>query len=263
MADATTSDLAASYSAAAPAPKANMGQPVPRYDARAKVTGSALYASDVALPDVAYAFLVSSAIAKGRIRSFDLREARALPGVLDILTHETIGDAIRPVKFFTEGGPASNSVVPLGSPEIAYGGQTVAVVLANSYEVARDAAHRVVVDYEIDRPSATFASPGVVDQDLATQNKKHDDPKVGDFAVPTRRRPSRSTSPIRPRRSTTTRSSSSPPSAPGTARSSPSTSRARTSTASRTASPPNSGSNRAGSASSARSSEAPSARKVR
>ena len=165
----------------APAPKTNMGEPVPRYDARAKVTGSALYASDVALPDVAHAYLVTSAIAKGRIKSFDLREARALPGVLDILTHETIGDAIRPVKFFTEGGPASNSVLPLGSPEIAYGGQTIAVVLANSYEVARDAAHRVVVDYEIDRPSATFASPGAVDQELAAQNKKHDDPKVGDF----------------------------------------------------------------------------------
>ena len=168
---------------ATPAPPAGMGQPIPRYDARAKVTGGALYASDVALPDVAHAYLVTSAIAKGRIRSFDLREARALPGVLDILTHETIGDAIRPVKFFTEGGPASNSVVPLGSPEIAYAGQTIAVVLANSYEAARDAAHRVVVDYAVETPSATFGSPGVVDQDLATQNKRHDDPKVGDFAA--------------------------------------------------------------------------------
>ena len=166
-----------------PAPPAGMGQPVPRYDARAKVTGSAVYASDVALPDVAYAYLVTSAIAKGRIRSFDLREARALPGVLDVLTHETIGGAIRPVKFFTEGGPASNSVVPLGSAEIAYAGQTIAVVLADSYEVARDAAHRVVVDYAVDPPSATFGSPGAVAQDLAAQNKRHDDPKVGDFAA--------------------------------------------------------------------------------
>jgi len=168
---------------AAPAPKANMGQPVPRVDARAKVTGSAMYASDFALPDVAYAYLVSSSIAKGRIRSFDLKQARALPGVLDILTHETIGDAIKPVKFFTNGGPASNSVLPLGSPEIAYAGQTIAVVLANSYEVARDAAHRIVVDYATDEPAATFGSSGAVDQELATQNKKHDDPKVGDFAA--------------------------------------------------------------------------------
>ena len=177
MADATT------IPAATPASPAGMGQPVPRYDARAKVTGGAVYASDVALPDVAYAFLVTSAIARGRITSFDLREARALPGVLDILTHETIGDAIRHVKFFTEGGPASNSVVPLGSPEIAYAGQTIAVVLANSYEVARDAAQRVAVDYAVEAPSATFGSPGAVDQDLATQNKRHHDPEVGDFAA--------------------------------------------------------------------------------
>jgi xanthine dehydrogenase YagR molybdenum-binding subunit len=167
---------------ATPAPKANMGQPVPRVDARAKVTGSAMYASDFALPDVAYAFLVISSIAKGRIKSFDLKQARALPGVLDILTHETIGDAIKPVKFFTDGGPASNSVVPLGSPEVAYAGQPIAVVLANTYEVARDAAHRIVVDYAMDDPAATFGSPRAVDQELATQNKKHEDPKVGDFA---------------------------------------------------------------------------------
>ncbi len=99
---------------AAPAPKANMGQPVPRYDARAKVTGSAMYASDVALPDIAYAYLLSSGIARGRVKSFDLREARALPGVLDVLTHETMTDTRKPIKFFTDGGPASNTVVPLG-----------------------------------------------------------------------------------------------------------------------------------------------------
>ena len=158
-----------------------IGQPMPRYDSRQKVTGQALYASDVGLPDVAYAYLVSSSIAKGRIKAFDLREARALPGVIDILTHETIGDDISHIKFFTEGGPASNTVVPLGSAEIAYAGQTIAMVLANSYEAARDAAHRVAVDYEIETPSATFDSPGVSHQDLASQNKKHDDPKVGAF----------------------------------------------------------------------------------
>ena len=125
---------------AAPTPVGNMGQPIPRYDARAKVTGKALYAADVALPDVAYAYLLSSRIAKGRIKSFDLQTARALPGVIDILTHESIAGDIRKVKYSTEGGPASNSVVPLSSAEIAYAGQTIAVVLAEAYEVAQDAA---------------------------------------------------------------------------------------------------------------------------
>jgi xanthine dehydrogenase YagR molybdenum-binding subunit len=168
---------------AAPAPIGNMGQPIPRYDARAKVTGKAVYAADAALPDVAFACLLSSRIAKGRIKAFDLRAARALPGVLDILTYENIRDDIRKVKFFTEGGPASNSVVPLGSAEIAYAGQTIAMVLAETLEAAQDAAYQIGVEYEEAPSTATFDSKGAVEQELASQNKKHDDPKVGDFAA--------------------------------------------------------------------------------
>ncbi len=167
---------------AAPTPKANMGQPVPRYDGLAKVTGSALYAADFPHLDLAYAYLVSSGIAKGRVKSLDVREVRTLPGVLDILSHENMSDAVAHAKFFSDGGPVSNSVVPLSSPEIAYAGQTIAVVLANSYEAARDAAQRIVVDYDIDPASATFGSKGAIDQVLAEQSKKHEDPKVGDFA---------------------------------------------------------------------------------
>ena len=168
---------------AAPAPIGNMGQPIPRYDARAKVTGKAVYAADAVLPDVAFACLVSSRIAKGRIKAFDLKAARALPGVLDILTYENIGDDIRKVKFFTEGGPASNTVVPLGSAEIAYAGQTIAMVLAETLEAAQDAAYQIGVEYEEAPSTATFNSKGAVEQELAQQNKKHDDPKVGDFAA--------------------------------------------------------------------------------
>ena len=165
------------------APVGNMGQPIPRYDARAKVTGTARYPADMALPDVAYAYLLSSRIAKGRIRSFDLKAARALPGVLDILTYQTIGGDIRKVKYFTEGGPASNSVAPLGSAEIAYAGQTIAVVLAETLEVAQDAASQIGVEYEEQPSAGTFDSKGTLEQELAEQNKKHDDPKVGDFAA--------------------------------------------------------------------------------
>ena len=151
--------------------------PAPRSPARR------VYAADMALPDVAYAYLLSSRIAKGRIKSFDLKAARALPGVLDILTYQTIGGDIRKVKYFTEGGPASNSVVPLGSAEIAYAGQTIAVVLAETLEVAQDAAYQIGVEYEEEPSAGTFDSKGTLEQELAEQNKKHDDPKVGDFAT--------------------------------------------------------------------------------
>ena len=60
-------------STAAPEPKANMGQPVPRYDAVAKVTGRARYAADVPLANPAFAYLVTSAIAKGRVDEFRSR----------------------------------------------------------------------------------------------------------------------------------------------------------------------------------------------
>jgi xanthine dehydrogenase YagR molybdenum-binding subunit len=85
-------------SVAAPAPKANMGEPVPRLDARLKVTGEARYPADVPLNNPAFAVLVTSSIAKGRLTRLDLDAARAVPGVLDILTHETTGD-LKNLKF--------------------------------------------------------------------------------------------------------------------------------------------------------------------
>src|ERR1700688_1319235 len=65
--------------AAAPTPKANMGAPAPRYDARLKVTGEARYPADMPVANPAFAVLVTSSIAKGRIERFDLDDARAVP----------------------------------------------------------------------------------------------------------------------------------------------------------------------------------------
>src|SRR5712691_9450451 len=100
---------------AAPEPKANMGQPVPRYDARLKVTGAARYACDVPVSNPASAILVTSSIAKGRLARLDLAEARAVPGVLDILTQDNTSE-LKSGKF---GGNASTSIDKLG-PEIAH-----------------------------------------------------------------------------------------------------------------------------------------------
>ena len=64
-------------STAAPEPKENMGRPEPRIDGRLKVTGEARYGSDYPVGNSAYAFLVTSAIAKGRIEAMELSEAKA------------------------------------------------------------------------------------------------------------------------------------------------------------------------------------------
>ena len=105
-------------SIAAPEPKANMGQPIPRYDAVAKVTGKAQYASDMPLANPAHAYLATSAIAKGRIDRFDLGEARKVRGVIDIVTHEN-AEKLKEVKFFSDGGYLSTTNQPLKSNEIA------------------------------------------------------------------------------------------------------------------------------------------------
>jgi xanthine dehydrogenase YagR molybdenum-binding subunit len=168
-------------SMAAPDPKANMGQPVPRYDAVAKVTGRAQYAADVPLANPAYAYLVTSSIAKGRIDSFDLGEARQVSGVIDIVTHEN-AEKLRDPKLFSNGGYAATTIQPLKSPEIAQDGQIIAVVLAETFEAAREAAHRVKVTYTAAVPSTTFDSPGTTSAPAKGQLASYkEDPKVGDF----------------------------------------------------------------------------------
>lgn len=167
---------------AAPDPKANMGQPAPRYDAAAKVTGRATYGSDMPLDNPAYAFLVTSAIARGRINSFDLDDARRVRGVIDIVTHEN-APKLKESKLFSNGGYAGTTIQPLKSANIAHDGEIIAVVVAESYEAAREAANRVKVSYSAATPSATFDSPGTTKVAAKGQNAQFkEDPQVGDFA---------------------------------------------------------------------------------
>ena len=169
-------------SMAAPEPKANMGQSVPRYDAVAKVTGRAQYAADVPLANRAYAYLVTSSIAKGRIDRFDLTVAKQVHGVIDIVTHEN-AETLKEPKLFSNGGYASTTIQPLKSPEIAHEGQIVAVVLAETFEAAREAAHLVKVSYTAAVPTATFDSPGTTAARAKGQlSQFKEDPAVGDFA---------------------------------------------------------------------------------
>jgi len=153
---------------AAPEPKANMGRPEPRYDARLKVTGEARFPSDMPVSNAAFAFLVTSSIAKGRIKQLDLTRASAVPGVLDIFTHENTSE-LKPGNF-NQG--ASTSIDKLG-PDIAHDGQIIAMVVADSYEAAREAAFKVKATYTVERPSATFGSAGLKIEDATKVSERH------------------------------------------------------------------------------------------
>lgn len=160
---------------AQPRPLATIGDPVPRYDARLKVTGAAHYPSDVPVANPAYAWLVTSAIAKGRIKALHLDEARAVEGVLDILTQDNTAE-LKPGKF---GAGSSTSIDRLG-PDIFHDGQIIAMVLAETLEAAREAAYKVRADYATQAPSATFGSDGVKVEDASKVSEHKEMAHKGD-----------------------------------------------------------------------------------
>jgi len=157
---------------AAAEPKANMGQPIPRYDAVAKVTGSAEYAADVPLARPAYAYLITSAIAKGRIDAIEMEDAKKIRGVVAIVTHEN-AEKLKDAKLFNDGGHASTTNQPLKSADIAEEGQIIGIVLAETYEAAREAANRVRVSYVSTKPATTLDSPGTTSAPTKGQVSRH------------------------------------------------------------------------------------------
>ncbi|MBV8827262.1 MAG: xanthine dehydrogenase family protein molybdopterin-binding subunit, partial [Hyphomicrobiales bacterium] len=156
-----------------------MGEPAPRVDARQKVTGEARYPSDFPVANPAYAVLVTSAIAKGRLVDLDIDAAKAVPGVLDILTQDNTGE-LKELKFGAGGGGASTSIQKLG-PEIAHDGQIIAMVVADTFEAASEAAYKVKANYAAEAPSASFDSSGVTAEDVTKVSERHKHmPQAGD-----------------------------------------------------------------------------------
>ena len=156
-----------------------IGRPATRIDGALKVTGQARYPSDEPVANPAYAHLVMSSVARGRVARMDLAAARAVPGVLDILTHENVGGQVK-----TPPGPDQEATTTtLESDRVWHGGQIVGVVVADTYEAAREAAHRVVVDYAAEPPSATFDSPGVSEEAKKTAASQSKAPSKGDAAA--------------------------------------------------------------------------------
>lgn len=157
-----------------------IGSATTRIDAQRKVTGQARYPSDVAVANPAYAWLVTSAIAKGQITRIDASDTKKVKGFIDLMTHENTKGQVKLPKDAKAGRQTSTTIVPLDSPRIWHDGQIVAMVVAETMEAAREAAHRLRVTYAAETPSASFDDKGVLVQAAAEASKEHEDPKVGD-----------------------------------------------------------------------------------
>ena len=123
----------------------SIGQPLPRVDGRAKVTGRATFAADQKIPKVAHAWMVTSSIAKGRILTIDTAAALRVPGVLAVLTHQNAPRL--PQKPRTAERPSDRKVQLLQNNLVLYANQPVAVVVGETLESARQGAAEVVVRY--------------------------------------------------------------------------------------------------------------------
>jgi xanthine dehydrogenase YagR molybdenum-binding subunit len=126
-----------------------LGKPTSRVDGRAKVTGTAKYAAEYNVPGLAHGFVVSSAIAKGRIRRIHTADALSVDGVLDVFTHEHRPKlASSHEKYADEVAPSGSPFRPLYDDKILFSGQPVALVVAEEFEIARFAASLIRVEYE-------------------------------------------------------------------------------------------------------------------
>jgi xanthine dehydrogenase YagR molybdenum-binding subunit len=158
----------------------NAGEPATRIDAVLKVTGRAKYAADFALARPAYAVLVTSAITLGAIEALDLAEARTVEGVLEIYSYLNCAGRVKRPSFFFNGGFASTTIQPLDSSKIWHDGQIVAMVVAETFEAAREAAFKVEISYRAAKASASFDASSVEARALGSVNDGYVFPAIGD-----------------------------------------------------------------------------------
>jgi len=135
-----------------------IGKKVNRLEGKEKVCGTSKYIKDLEFEGMVYVSIATAGVAHGILKSVDVSQAKAVSGVIDVLTYEDI-----PGK--NEMGDVVADYPALLKPmdKITYVGDYVALVAANSPEQARRAAKKVRIDYE--------ALPPVFDMDEALTDK--------------------------------------------------------------------------------------------
>jgi aerobic carbon-monoxide dehydrogenase large subunit len=138
-----------------------IGKPVLRKEDSRLLTGGGCYSDDVNLPGQAYTCFVRSPHAHARIVHVDATAALATPGVIAVLTgRDTVADGVRPIMHTPVPANPHEEVIrprdvlfvaphpPMDAERARFVGAIVAMVVADTPAAARDAAERVVVDWE-------------------------------------------------------------------------------------------------------------------
>ena len=138
-----------------------IGKSVVKVDAKKLALGKPVFTDDIRLPGMLYAAMLTSPHAHARITRIDASKARALPGVHAVLTHEDM-----PRVKYASGGQSYPQPLPYDQAsldnKVRYVGDRVAVVAAETLEIANKALELIDVDYEV--------LPAVVDMEEAMRD---------------------------------------------------------------------------------------------
>jgi len=144
-----------------------IGRPLPRPDGLAKVTGTAPYSAEYQESDCLEGVLVTATIAKGKVASIDTDSALSMPGVVAVIDDKRL--TARAAQGTAGEAPAQPA------REVGYFGQPVALVVAETFEQARDAAKHLAIEYEADADGVLF------DPDAA-EPEQQEETRQGDLA---------------------------------------------------------------------------------
>src|SRR5262249_17934881 len=149
--------------------KTRIGEPGRRKEDARLLVGAGRFSDDVDLPRQTRAFLIRSVHAHARIKGIDTARAKALKGVLAVLTGEDFkADGLKPIPadasmpmpgegqrrlpdvvLVNRNGPMRQTTYyPLAVDKVRYVGEAVVLVVAETLAIAKDAAELVEIDYE-------------------------------------------------------------------------------------------------------------------
>lgn len=142
-----------------------IGKAYPIQDAELKVTGEQKYVGDIKLTGMLYAKVVFSQITHGRIISINTEKAMALPGVVAVFTHEnTPKDCYNNYAFFVDQAVPKDE--RLLNDKARFVGDRVAAIVAETREIAEEAAACIEIEYEELKP--------LIDMNQALEDKDNE-----------------------------------------------------------------------------------------
>ncbi|HNY94237.1 MAG TPA: molybdopterin-dependent oxidoreductase, partial [Flexilinea sp.] len=128
-----------------------VGTAVPRHDARAKAKGEQLFSDDWTMPNMLYGKVLRSKYPAAILRGIDTSKAEALPGVKAVLTAKDVPHNEDITKFgqmIDVGGGFEGLYKVLATGKIRSKSEAIALVAAETEEIAEEACNLIEVDYE-------------------------------------------------------------------------------------------------------------------